>query len=227
MRAKTRPYDVECNGLLLKVLPNVYAPTYFTDSLWFAEQLPEIVKSGSLLEIGTGTGIIAISCATMGARVVCTDVNPIAVQNARINVRRYRLSVSVRKGNLYEPLRPKERFDFIFWAHPFNNWKSEVTDLLLKSGRDHAYQGLRGYIAGAYRHLRAGGKLLLGTGDSADLLTLAAIAAEFGYALDPLREVSMQLELGRKAMIRYFIYHLRELPAVSTRPSIAHSRLHI
>jgi release factor glutamine methyltransferase len=148
-KGRSGPYKINVANLSVIVLPNVYAPGFFTDTAWFAEQLPLIVGSKSLLEIGTGTGTIAISCAQKGAKIVATDVNPDAVVNARLNFAKYNLDVKVKQGSLYESLMPDEKFDLVFWAHPFNNWDSPVHDILLRSGIDHNYDGLKGYIAGA------------------------------------------------------------------------------
>ncbi len=56
MREKSNfgPYLVQFDDIAITVLPNVYAPGFFTDSSWFAHQLPDIVGGRSLLEIGTG-----------------------------------------------------------------------------------------------------------------------------------------------------------------------------
>lgn len=204
-RALRGPYTIECCGATLMVLENVYAPNYFTDSIWFAEQLPRVVKNGTLLEIGTGTGIIAICCAKGGARVVATDINPDAVTNARLNVSESALDVSVRFGNLFEPIKEGEKFDFIFWAHPFNNWPQPEEDMLLRSGRDYEYQALAGYVSGARDHLMPGGKLLLGTGDSADIQKICSIAEFNGYNLNVLSEAKMPLEIGNAPTIRYLL----------------------
>lgn len=207
MRAKAKePYDVSYGGLSFRVLPNVYAPEFFDDSLWYARQLKEIVGSRSLLEIGTGTGVIAIFCAQNGAKVVATDINPDAVANARINASRYNLVISVREGNLYEPLQPEEKFDFIFWAHPFNSWDMPVEDMLLKSGIDPRYESLKGYIAEAKNYLAPMGKLLLGTGDSADLKMIAKLAGQNGYRLKLLKEIEQPLEKGKDKRIKDLIY---------------------
>lgn len=207
MRAKAKgPYHVEYGGLSLVVLPNVYAPEFFNDSLWYAQQLREIVGKKSLLEIGTGTGVIGIFCAKEGAKVVATDINPDAVENARLNASHHKLSISVREGNLYEPINEDEKFDFIFWAHPFNNWDIPVDDMLLRSGIDPRYESLKGYISGAKDHLISGGKLLLGTGDSADLKTIAELADQSGYQLKLLREIEQPLEVGMDKRIKDLIY---------------------
>lgn len=211
-RAKNGPYDVDFEGLSLTVLPNVYSPTAFTDTLWFARQLRELVGNKSLLEMGTGSGAIAILCAQRGAHVVATDVNPDAVKNARLNIERHALDISVREGSLYEPLGKDEKFDVIFWSHPFNNWETPVEDMLLRSGLDYHYEGLRGYVTGAKEHLSPNGKFLIGTGDSADLKTLASIAAESGYSLKLINDTTMALEGGGKATITYLLYELSAKP---------------
>src|SRR3989338_7681738 len=96
MRAKSKKsYDVNYGGLSLRVLPNVYAPEFFDDSLWYAKQLKKIVGKKSFLEIGTGTGVIAVFCAKNGAKVVATDISHNAVKNARFNAKRHKLTISV------------------------------------------------------------------------------------------------------------------------------------
>ena len=208
MRQRDTPYEAACGDIVLTALPNVYAPFFFTDSQWFGEHVSSIVGTGSLLEIGSGSGVISVICALNGARVTATDINPAAVENTRINAEKYKLDIDVRSGDLYSPLRESEKFEYIFWAHPFNNWETPVDDILLRSGMDFRYEGIRGYIAGAKAHLRPDGRLLLGTGDSADLETIEKIAIESGYTLKLLREATMPLELGLPNEITYLIYEL-------------------
>lgn len=207
MRSKAqKPYEIVYGGVPLTVFPNVYAPEFFDDSLWYANELKEIVGNRSLLEVGTGTGVIAVFCAMNGARVVATDINPDAVKNAEVNAKRHGLSISVRQSDVYEAFSPGEKFDFIFWAHPFNNWDVPADDMLLRSGLDQGYESLRAYISGARNHLTNDGKLLLGTGDSADLSTIVEIARENNYSLKLLREMDRPLEPGKEAKIRDLIY---------------------
>jgi len=205
-QAENGPHDVVFGNITLTVLPNVYAPLSFTDTRWFAEQLRDIVGRKSLLEIGTGTGAIAILCAQNGSCVVATDINPDAVKNAKCNIERHHLNISVREGDLYEPITKNEKFDFIFWAHPFNNWETPVEDMLLRSGLDYQYESLKGYIRGAKEHLSTNGKLLIGTGDTADLQSIAETATEAGYSLKLLKEITMPLTEGSEAVITDLIY---------------------
>ena len=207
MRAKAKkPYDVSYGGLSLRVLPNVYAPEFFDDSLWYAKQLQKIVGKKSLLEVGTGSGVIAIFCAKSGARVVATDISKNAVKNARFNAARHNLAISVRQGDIYSPIKSNEKFDFIFWAHPFNNWKITIKDDLLKTGIDPSYRSLKKYISGARKHLALHGKLLLGTGDSADLKMVEKIAKRNNYRLKLLKKVEQPLAKGQNNRIIDLIY---------------------
>lgn len=206
MRTLGKPYTLKCAGVELDVMRDVYAPNYFTDSEWFAKVVPEIVGNGSFLEIGTGTGIIAIKCAMNGAaKVVATDVNPDAIKNAKSNVEKHESNIDVREGDVYAPINDDEVFDYIFWAHPFNNWHEPVTDMLLRSGFDYQYESVRAYISGAKTHLTEKGRLLLGSGESADLRTISDIAEENGYRIVCLNEIEMPLATWGEDRIRYML----------------------
>lgn len=64
--------------------------------------LERLVAPGArVLDVGTGSGILAIAAARLGAaRVVALDIDPVAVGAARANVRRNRIAriVDVREG---------------------------------------------------------------------------------------------------------------------------------
>src|SRR3989344_1869526 len=190
----------------LTILPNVFSPKYFTDSLWFAETLPKIVGTGSLLEVGSGTGIVSLYCADAGASVTATDISPEASQNTALNARRNGQRVSVCNGDMFEAIRENEKFDFIFWNHPFNNWDTPVDDMLLRAGLDERYAGLRKYVSEGPGHLSEGGSLLLGTGDMADLKEIEKIAEENGCRLAFLDSVELPVEHGGSVSNSYLIY---------------------
>ena len=126
MRGHTKSYHTTVNDLDIIVFPNVFSPAYFTDSAWFAKVIPSIVGKKSLLEIGTGTGIVAIAAVLNDATVVATDCNPHAVANAKENVKYLGVNVEVLEGNMYNPITKGRKFDIIFWNHPFNRTKEPV-----------------------------------------------------------------------------------------------------
>lgn len=71
------------------------------------EWMQEVLEPGQrVLDLGTGSGILAIAAALLGAREVwALDIDPVAVRAARGNVRRNRVSsrVRVRRGSLPWP----------------------------------------------------------------------------------------------------------------------------
>ncbi len=70
--------------------------------------LQEAIRGGeTVYDIGTGTGILAVGAAKLGAaRVKAVDIDPTAVAEARMNVKRNKVEdrVEVREGNLVDKL---------------------------------------------------------------------------------------------------------------------------
>lgn len=64
--------------------------------------LQELDLTGrSVLDVGTGSGVLAIAAARLGAgRVVAVDTDPLAVTAARANAERNRVTVDVRQGSV-------------------------------------------------------------------------------------------------------------------------------
>ena len=74
--------------------------------------LPELVRPGvRVFDVGTGSGILAIAAAKLGARVVAVDCDALACRIAQANARRNRVAsrVEVRCGDLFEPLEGRAR----------------------------------------------------------------------------------------------------------------------
>lgn len=84
--SECRSFRIGHRSLELQLHPNVFPPMPISIAL--AESLPEMT-GGRVADIGTGTGILAISAAMRGAgMVLATDINPAAVDVAKGNVSR-------------------------------------------------------------------------------------------------------------------------------------------
>ncbi|WP_052867280.1 HemK2/MTQ2 family protein methyltransferase [Streptomyces niger] len=88
----------------LITLPGVYAPQ--DDTALLAETLRrEPLEPGArVLDIGTGTGALALAAARRGGEVTAVDISRRAVLAARINARLAGLPVRVVRGNLLAPV---------------------------------------------------------------------------------------------------------------------------
>jgi HemK-related putative methylase len=166
------------DGVPLLVLPDVFNPVLFRGGKLLAHTLRDhslLTTPGlRVLDLGCGSGVVAVFAARRGAHVVATDINPAAVQCTRINalLNRVEAQVETAVGDLFEPVAGRV-FDLIVFNPPF--FRGRPRDPL-----DHAWRGedvFERFAAGLDRHLAAGGQawVLLSTdGAGAELLSLLA-----------------------------------------------------
>ncbi|MGV9311909.1 methyltransferase [Streptomyces sp. NPDC003691] len=169
-------------------------------------------ENGSFLEIGCGTGVIAVTAALHGcSSVTALDINEKAVANTVANAERHGVSDRVRvlHSDMYTALGPEDRFDAIFWNVPWTYVEDgfALSTDLHSAVFDPGYQGQARYVAGAHEHLADGGRLLLGTADLGDRERLDELVAGAGLRIELLRRVR------RIEEIRVMEYHLFELHA--------------
>jgi release factor glutamine methyltransferase len=134
-----------------------------------------IGSAGSVLDLATGSGAIALAVASErpGCRVVGTDLSPDAVTLAIRNAARLDFAdVEFRAGSWFEPVQD-ERFDLIASNPPYVADGDPRVEAGVRRHEPHAalfsgetgLEALRVIVAGAPRHLNPGGWLLLEHGD--------------------------------------------------------------
>ncbi len=210
MNHHKQPYTIVILEKCIPVLPDVFSPKYVSDVKWFAREVPKIVGTRSFLEIGTGTGVIALFVALHGAKnIVATDINPIAVKNARQTFRLHGFQIPVCGGNVFAPIRHGEKFDVIFWNHPFHFSEEKPMTMLDCGGYDYQYKSLKAFFAGAKQHLNAGGEVLLGTSKNARLDLIKAFGREYGYVCKLVKQETIPSEHRSGIKIDVRIYSFR------------------
>ncbi|HVY39740.1 MAG TPA: HemK2/MTQ2 family protein methyltransferase [Polyangia bacterium] len=179
----------EIAGISLVVLPEVFHPGLFFSSKLLAEVVAaEALDGRRVLEMGTGTGFLALVAARRAARAVGTDINPEAVRALKINALLNRLEdrVEARQGDLFAPVAG-ERFDLILFNPPYfsPSARGQPADLWEYAWRDVG--GVRArFVAEAARYLTPGGRLLICDSDVAvDRMDQALAAA--GFRVRPVR----------------------------------------
>ncbi len=158
--------DSSPSSLGVWVLPGVYAPA--EDSRLLASVLAaEALDGARVLDLCTGTGLLAVTAAGSGAsEVVAIDVSRRATWNARLNLWRHggRARGRVRRGDLFGAV-PDGGYDVIVSNPPYV--PAEQDDLPTR-GPARAWNGGRDgraivdrICAEAPRLLRPGGRLLM------------------------------------------------------------------
>ena len=108
------------NDFIFECHPQVYEPA--EDSFLLLQSL-QVHPQDVILELGTGSGLIALECARQGAYVVCTDINPFAVQLTRRNISHnthlLKGTIEIRHGDLFSVLNTHERFNTILFNPPY------------------------------------------------------------------------------------------------------------
>jgi release factor glutamine methyltransferase len=165
----------------IATLPGVFRP--HSDALLLAGLVRErgYARDAAVLDLFTGSGVLAIAAADSGAReVTAVDLSRRAVATARMNARRNGVSVRVLRGDMFAPVAG-ERFDLITANPPYLPGDEELP----KGGPARAWEGghdgrllVDRLCDGARDRLLPEGRLLLVqsslTGEQASLDRLAA-----------------------------------------------------
>jgi len=140
-------------GLSINLHPQVYEPA--EDSFLLAENLA--VKEGDVaLDMGTGTGLIALLMSKKARFVLGVDINPIAIELARKNAELNSIqNVEFRLSDLFENVSGK--FDVITFNAPYLPGEPEEPIDLALVGGETGREALDRFIGEVSDYLRPGG----------------------------------------------------------------------
>ncbi|MFD0020630.1 HemK2/MTQ2 family protein methyltransferase [Streptomyces sp. NPDC058382] len=167
-------------------VPGVYAPQHDTHLLMRALGRQDFSPGTHVLEIGTGSGALAVAAARLGARVTAIDISHRAVLCARVNAALHRSRVTVRYRDL--SALDAGQYDMVISNPPYVPAPAVLPPL---RGRARAWDGGRDgravvdrVCATAATALRPGGTLLMvhskmcGIRTTIDVLARAGLDAE-------------------------------------------------
>jgi len=177
-RAKREPLQYilgtqEFCGLDFAVTPAVLIPRHDTEVL-VTEALRRVPNAATILDIGVGSGCIAIALASKlpAAQVWGVEQSPEAIALAQQNVERHGVRVTLFEGSLFEPFG-EQRFDLIVSNPPYiptadlETLQPEVREYEPRAALDGGADGLDFYriiVPAAPEHLTPGGWLMVELG---------------------------------------------------------------
>ena len=117
---KYGPHRVTVSGRTYEISEDVFNPKYYYTSKFMAKHI-HVTHDDSVLDMGTGSGIQAITAGQTASHVIAVDINPEAVRYARRNARNNGVEsiVTVLEGDLFAPLDPQSMFSVILFTPPY------------------------------------------------------------------------------------------------------------
>jgi len=131
-------------------------PTHVSGPTPAAETLAQLMipGPGAALDLGTGSGLLALLLARPTVSVTATDVNPAALRYARLGAQLNGVHLDLREGSLFEPVG-ESRFERILSNPPFVI--SPEGGLIFRHGGMPRDEISRRVVEGAGAHLTDGG----------------------------------------------------------------------
>lgn len=155
---------------------NVYPPSEDTYLLLEASR-DEVRFSDRVLEVGTGSGVIASDMSDRAEYVVATDINPHALKEAR------RRGVKVIRTNLYDGVRGE--FDLVLFNPPY--LPSEERDTWMEfavGGGESGRSVVNEFISGVDRVLSSDGTVLVVVSSFTGIEDVAETAEKKGFVVE-------------------------------------------
>ncbi len=113
-----KSHDIEFEGLSITILPGVFPPSFLISTKVLVKYLRDKEIAGkSLLELGCGSGAIACWAAQKGAIVVASDINPQAIECAKLNAEQNGIAIQTKLSDLFKNL--PQPYDWIIINPPY------------------------------------------------------------------------------------------------------------
>lgn len=173
----------------LVIEPGVLHPRHFASSRLLAAWLSRLdLRGRAVADIGTGSGLLALTAARAGATVLATDISRTAVECARANAVRNRLldRIEVLESDVWDAV-PEAPFDLVITNPPFYPRAIEsVADHAFAAGDRHAF--VSRLAGGLPTRLASEGSLLMIHSSDEDFAPVQRLLADRGFDGDVVSE---------------------------------------
>lgn len=182
-------------GIRLVIPPAVFHPGFFFSTRLLLRYIAKHpLKGKSFLELGAGSGLIAMYAAREGAQVTASDINQVAVHSLEMNSSSNRIPLTVIHSDLFKNI-PKQQFDIIAINPPYYKKQPQTpAEYAWYCGEQGEYfqqlfSSLRSYI-------HAQSMVLMVLSDGCDLEMIVEMALGNGFKLNSVFEKKNWLEVN-------------------------------
>jgi release factor glutamine methyltransferase len=208
-----RTRKVMVGDLELTVPPTVFHPGVFVTSGIFADYLRCADLHGkTVVEVGTGSGVLALSAALAGARkVVALDINPAAASAAAQNAAANGLAdiVEARTSDLFSAVPADEIFDVVISSPPsFGGTPRDISDRAWHAGE--GYEDIHPLFRQAYAHMSDNGVMFILLSSDTNVPLIESLARQAGFEWAFVARKSIVVE-------SFLIFQLTKRPAAVAR----------
>jgi len=200
--SRTRTYTYK--HIRLQIPPQVFHPGFFYSTQMLLKYISHIsLQQRKVLELGAGSGLIAIYAAQKGAYVTATDINTIAIEYMESNMQYNKVELSIIHSDLFHML-PQQTFDMIIINPPYYK-KNPVTEA------DYAwYCGEQGeYFQQLFKNLNdyihTASDIVMTLCDACDLNMITTFAAQYDFQMEC-------IYTQRNLLEKNFIYKIQYTP---------------
>lgn len=191
------------NGLRLLISPQVFHPGFFFSTRLLLNYILKLeLKGRSFLELGAGSGLIAMSAAKAGAHVTASDINSVAIDYLQHNAERNGVDITILKSDLFDDI-PAMRFDIIAINPPYYKRKpqNELEHAWFCGEHGEYFVKLFAQI-GSYIHNAS--DIIMVLCDDCDVHMIESIANRAGYKMQLQRATRRLWEMN-------YIYEIRRM----------------
>ncbi|MDO8523529.1 MAG: class I SAM-dependent methyltransferase [bacterium] len=167
-----------------------------------------VIKPGeNVLDVCTGSGVIAVFAALNGAgKVVAVDINPDAVETAKINAKRFKVEdvFDVRVSDVFSAIKENEYFDVVTCNPPFTDEPSD-DDMASRTLRDPGLRVAKDFFKNVGAHLKKEGRIYISQANSGNVHDMLKLADEAGF----ISKMIGKKEVGENSL-EFYAFELRK-----------------
>jgi len=198
LHKRKKPRLINFLGKKILLCPGVFDPRTITTKFFIKNM--QIKHKSKVLDLGTGTGIIAIFAAKKAKKVIAVDKSKKAINCAKQNAKINNINnIAFIKSDLFEKV--KEKFDIILFQPPYIKGKA-------KKEIDHTFienNTVKRFLHVARKYLHKKGYIIMSYSTLGELENMLKIAKTY-YKIN-------QIAKKRFLFEKIFLFKLTPLPS--------------